>query len=167
MAKVMMARVKASQSQPIMVAFGGRQFVKNELRQVPAGAGEQELEAASAFLEFEEVAVVPSAPGELDLPNMTVKELQALAKDAGLTGFSSMKKAELVDALLEVAEAEPEADEDEELTRSEVINEFGEALGQKLIDLGYTTVTMAMDAAEEGNLDDDLTEEELAELLEG
>ena len=36
---------------------------------------------------------------KVDLGNMTVKELRELAKAKGLTGYSKMKKAELIDAL--------------------------------------------------------------------
>jgi small subunit ribosomal protein S2 len=36
-----------------------------------------------------------------DLSNLTVKELREMAKDKGLTGYSKLKKAELIDALNE------------------------------------------------------------------
>lgn len=41
------------------------------------------------------------AQEEVDYDSMTVKDLQALAKEKGLTGYSKLKKADLIDALNE------------------------------------------------------------------
>ena len=41
----------------------------------------------------------PKKEKSVDLESMTVAELKDLAKDKGLTGYSSMRKAELIDAL--------------------------------------------------------------------
>lgn len=46
---------------------------------------------------------VPAAPAKeaLDLNTLTVKDLQQMAKEKGLTGYSKLKKADLIDALKE------------------------------------------------------------------
>jgi small subunit ribosomal protein S2 len=43
----------------------------------------------------------PAKQSAEDLENLTVKDLQKMAKDKGLTGYSKLKKAELIDALME------------------------------------------------------------------
>lgn len=40
-------------------------------------------------------------PDEVDLESLTVTELKALARDAGIAGYSSMRKSELIAALSE------------------------------------------------------------------
>jgi hypothetical protein len=165
----MMAKVKAASSQVIMVAFGGRQYVKNELRQVPAGASEAEFASASGFLDFEEVeAGAPPAgkPISGDLSELKVKVLRAMAKELGLTGYSGLKKDDLILMLLEAGSADSEEDADDPLTRSEVINEFGEDAGKLLIDAGFSTVDAVLDASDEALLAAGLSEDDLAEIRE-
>ena len=45
--------------------------------------------------------VGPDIPDGVDLESLTVTELKVLAKDAGIAGYSSMRKSELIAALSE------------------------------------------------------------------
>ncbi|MGE4321235.1 MAG: 30S ribosomal protein S2 [Acholeplasmataceae bacterium] len=47
----------------------------------------------------EETESVEVAEDALDFDNMTVSELKAIAKDRGISGYSTLKKAELIDVL--------------------------------------------------------------------
>ena len=47
----------------------------------------------------EEVNSVKEEKPEVNLASLTVKELKDLAKERGLTGYSGLKKAELIDLL--------------------------------------------------------------------
>lgn len=47
-----------------------------------------------------------------ELNKKTVPELKALAKEAGIKGFDGLKKAELVEALIAPAGAQPSAQEE-------------------------------------------------------
>ena len=44
-------------------------------------------------------AAAPVSSGDSDLSRMTVADLKEMAKNAGLSGYTSMKKAELIEAL--------------------------------------------------------------------
>ena len=64
-----------------------------------------EQEKASEALSSEEIAsdssdlLLNAAPVEISYENMTLKDLQTLAKSRHITGVSTMKKGALVDAL--------------------------------------------------------------------
>lgn len=62
-------------------------------------AAEQTKSQQESSQPLEEV-LVESEPGEpIDLESLTVKELQELAQESGIEGYSRMKKAELIAAL--------------------------------------------------------------------
>ncbi|MDY0134032.1 MAG: Rho termination factor N-terminal domain-containing protein, partial [Acholeplasmatales bacterium] len=50
----------------------------------------------------EEKPAAPKKETKVDLDGLTVAELKEMAKDKGLTGYSALKKAELITALKEV-----------------------------------------------------------------
>lgn len=55
----------------------------------------------SASTPTEEVALVEEVevPQEIDYSSMTVAQLREIAKNKGIEGYSSMKKAELIEKL--------------------------------------------------------------------
>ena len=56
---------------------------------------------AQAPVKQDEPAPAPKQEESVDLETLTVKDLQGLAKEKGLTGYSKLKKADLIDALKE------------------------------------------------------------------
>lgn len=59
---------------------------------------EEELSAEEPEPVEEDVPAEEEKP-EVDVASLTVKELKDLAKEKGLTGYSGLKKAELIDLL--------------------------------------------------------------------
>jgi len=91
------ARVKDSYRLPVVNAHTGRRYVKNEWRPVPDDGHICDL------LDYQEVKDKPTAVNNdpslgVDLEGMSVKKLQALARDRGIS-YSGLIKAELINAL--------------------------------------------------------------------
>lgn len=82
---------------------------KKEKKEEPKPAPKKVVVESKATPKKEEKAPVKQAEPETpkaeakeeDLSNLTVKELREMAKDKGLTGYSKLRKAELIDALNE------------------------------------------------------------------
>ena len=108
-----MLLAKAITPYPI-TAFTGRELVRYEWRQVPAGcemeakrlsdAGQVELKEAGELTAKNEPAESANDGGDsspvlvVDLDGLTIIELKSMAKEAGIT-VGRKSKAELIDAL--------------------------------------------------------------------
>jgi large subunit ribosomal protein L21 len=81
---------------------GHRQFLTEIQIEGIAVSGAKKKVTAKKVTKKEEPKVekaAPKAPVSNDLSSKTVAELKALAKEKGITGYTSLKKAELIEAL--------------------------------------------------------------------
>ena len=69
-----------------------------QIDSIAASGAKKAVPAKKAAPKAEKVEE-PKAEASNDLSSMTVAELKALAKEKGITGYTSLKKAELIEAL--------------------------------------------------------------------
>ncbi len=75
---------------------------KKIVKEEPKVEVKKEVVKEEAKVEVKKATAKETKPSKTSLESLTVAELRELAKEKGLTGYSSLKKAELVDAILAV-----------------------------------------------------------------
>lgn len=79
---------------------GHRQYLSEiQIESIAASGAKKSAVKAEPKKEAAPKAEVKEASASNDLSSMTVAELKALAKEEGISGYTSLKKAELIEAL--------------------------------------------------------------------